>query len=159
MNSGLCWLTTVALLLSSWRAVAQTSAPSLSSARVGAQVGLSTLAAPVGFFGAGVATKMLALRLGVDTERAGRYAYAAAYAGTGLATALVPSLVGRDGKFPAALGGSALGILAAHGVARLGNLRYDDDRHGCGVICWTLGAVVVALPGVGATIAYNESRR
>ena len=159
MNSCTRWLTTVSLLLLSSRVGAQSGAPLLSSARVATQVGLSTLAAPVGFFGAGVATKKLALRLGADSERAGQYAYVAAYAGTGLSTAIVPSLVGRDGSFPAALGGSAIGILAAHGVARLGNFRYDDDRHGCGVMCWTLGALVVALPGVGATFAYNQSRR
>ena len=124
-----------------------------------AQVGLSTLAAPIGFFGAGVVVKKIAVRRGVESERASRLAHVAAYTGTWLATATVPAVVGRDGRFPAALAGSAVGILAAHGVARLGNLRFDDDRNGCGVICWALGAVVVALPGIAATIAYDQSRR
>ncbi|MBK6485773.1 MAG: hypothetical protein IPF98_02650 [Gemmatimonadetes bacterium] len=57
------------------------------------------------------------------------------------------------------LGGSALGMLAAAGLVRVGNWRYDADRRACDVLCWTLGAVVVALPGVGATVLYNESRR
>ncbi|MEO6447165.1 MAG: hypothetical protein ABIZ91_10410 [Gemmatimonadaceae bacterium] len=113
----------------------------------------------MGFFGAGATTKKLAVRFGVAEERAGKLAYVAAYTGTWLATAAVPAWIGNDGKFPAALGGSALGLLASVGVARLGNWRYETDERGCGPICWTLGALVVALPGVGATIAYDQSRK
>ena len=149
----------VALVSLNTNTFAQASVPSLSSARVSAQVGFATLAAPVAFLGVGAMVKTTAVRRGVESERAGRMAYAAAYSGTWLAAATVPALVGRDGSFPAALGGSALGILGAFGVARLGNIRYDDDRHGCGPMCWALGAAVVALPGIGATLAYNQSRR
>lgn len=149
-----------ALVVSPWYASnAQEDAPSLSSARVAAQVSLATLAAPVGFFGIGATTKKLAIRFGVENERAGKLAYVAAYTGAWLGAAAVPAWVGKDGKFPAALGGSAVGMLASLGVARLGNLRYDTDARECGPICWTMGALVFALPGVGATIAYNESRR
>jgi len=141
------------------RVEAQSRPPTLSSARVTAQVVGGTLVAPVAFIGGGVITKRVALRLGASEEGAGRAAYVGAYAATWLGTATVPALVGRDGKFPAALGGSALGMLAAAGLVRVGNWRYDADRRACDVLCWTLGAVVVALPGVGATVLYNESRR
>ncbi|MEP7382038.1 MAG: hypothetical protein ABI910_10150 [Gemmatimonadota bacterium] len=138
---------------------AQERAPSLSAARVTAQVVGGTLVAPVAFIGGGVATKRLARRLGADDHRAGQAAYVGAYSATWLSTAAIPAVIGRDGKFPAALGGSALGMLASVGVVRLGNWRYDGDRHACDVLCWSLGALVVALPSIGATVLYDQSRR
>lgn len=141
------------------RAQAQDAAPSLSAARVTAQVVAGTVAAPVAFFGAGIATKRIAKGMGADDDRAGRAAYIAAYTSTWLATAAVPAAIGRDGKFPAALGGSALGMLAAAGLVRVGNWRYDADRRECGALCWTMGALVFALPSIGATVVYDQSRR
>lgn len=138
---------------------AQDDVPSLSSARVTAQVAAGTLATPIAFFGAGVATKRIAQAMGASDERAGRAAYVAAYTATWLAAAAVPAAIGGDGRFPAALAGSALGMLASKGVVEVGNWLYDADRRACGVVCWTLGAAVVALPSVGATIAYDRSRR
>ena len=40
---------------------------------------------------------------------------------TWLATAAIPAAVAGDGRFPAALAGSALGMLASVGTARIGN--------------------------------------
>lgn len=134
-------------------------APSLSAARVTAQVVGGTVVAPVAFIGGGILTKRIARGMGASEERAGTVAYIGAYSSTVLATAAVPALVGRDGRFPAAIGGSALGMLASLGVVRIGNWRYDGDRRACDVLCWTLGALVVALPSIGATVLYNESRR
>ncbi len=136
-----------------------TGAPSLSAARVTGQIVGGTLVAPVAFIGSGILTKRIALKLGADEEKAGKVAYVGAYTSTWLATAAVPALVGRDGRFPAALGGSALGMLASLGVVKIGNWRYDGDRRACDVLCWTLGAIVVALPSVGATVLYDQSRR
>lgn len=141
------------------QAKAQDGAPSLSAARVTAQVLGGTVAAPVAFLGAGIATKRIAKAMGSDDDRAGRAAYIAAYTGTWLATAAVPAAIGKDGKFPAALGGSALGMLAAAGLVRVGNWRYDADRRECGALCWTMGALVFALPSIGATVVYDQSRR
>lgn len=149
----------VLLLAAASPVAAQDEVPSLSSARVTAQVAAGTLATPVAFFGVGVATKRIAQALGTTDERAGQAAYVAAYSATWLAAAAVPAAIGGDGRFPAALAGSALGMLASKGVVELGNLLYDADRRACGVVCWTLGAAVVALPSVGATIAYDRSRR
>ncbi len=136
-----------------------TGVPSLSAARVTGQIVGGTVVAPVAFIGGGILTKRIALKLGADEEKAGTMAYVGAYTSTWLATAAVPALIGRDGRFPAALGGSALGMLASLGVVKIGNWRYDGDRRACDVLCWTLGAVVVALPSVGATVLYDRSRR
>lgn len=136
-----------------------TGVPSLSAARVTGQIVGGTVVAPVAFIGGGILTKRIALKLGADDEKAGKVAYVGAYTSTWLATAAVPALIGRDGRFPAALGGSALGMLASLGVAKIGNWRYDGDRRACDILCWTLGAVVVALPSVGATVLYDQSRR
>ena len=150
----------VALLFSVTVPVAtQSQAPSLSKARVSAQIVGGSAIAPVAFFGVGLLTKRGAIRMGASDSRAGDAAYVGAYTATWLATAAVPAVIGGEGKFPAALGGSALGMLAAVGAVRIGNWRYDADRRGCGVLCWTLGALVVALPSVGATLAYDASRR
>lgn len=132
---------------------------SLSGARVAAQIGAGTLVAPIAFFGSGVASKRIVLGLGGTEGTARRAGYVGAYTGTWLATAATPALIGRDGRFPAALAGSALGMLASWGAVQVGNWRYDGGRRGCGPLCWTLGAAVVALPSIGATLGYNATRK
>jgi hypothetical protein len=139
--------------------MAQERAPELSSVRVGSQIVVGTLATPVAFIAGGLAAESLARTLGASDSLAKRFAYAGAYTSVWLAAATVPAAIGRDGKYPAALAGSALGMTAAIGLVRLGNWRWDEDRRPCGPLCWALGAVVVALPSVGATIAYDRSRR
>jgi hypothetical protein len=49
-------------------------------------------------------------------------------------------------------------MTAALGLVRLGNWRWDEDRRPCRALCWAIGAVVIALPSIGATIAYDRSR-
>lgn len=124
-----------------------------------AQIAGGTLAAPVAFFGGGFASKRIAKKLGASDEASSRAGYIGAYTSTWLATAAVPAAVAGDGKFPAALAGSALGMLAAVGTVRLGNHLYDGGKRSCNVFCWTLGAAVFALPSIGAAIAYDHSRR
>lgn len=133
--------------------------PTLSSSRVALQVTTGTIVAPMAFFGVGFAAKRAAERMGAGEEGASRAGYIGAYTATWLATAAVPAAIAGDGNVGAALGGSALGLLASAGVVRLGNRLYDADRRACGPLCWALGGVVVSLPGVGATILYNRSRR
>lgn len=148
-----------ARLTSPLAAQESTGAPSLSSSRVALQVTAGTVAAPVAFLGVGYTAKRLAQRMGASDEGASRAGYIGAYSATWLATAAVPAAIGGDGKFGAALGGSALGLLASVGVVRLGNWMYDADRRACGPLCWALGGIVVSLPSVGATLLYNQSRR
>jgi hypothetical protein len=138
---------------------AQSKAPALSGARVTAQIVGGTLAAPVAFFGGGLASKRIAKKFGATDETASRAGYIGAYTATWLTTAALPAVIAGDGKFPAALAGSALGMLAAVGTVRIGNHLYDSGKRSCGVLCWTLGAAVFALPSIGAAVAYDQSRR
>lgn len=149
----------LALALVAEGAAAQGDPPSQSTPRIVGQLALGTALTPVGFFGAGWATKHAGRRMGWRDETASRAAFVAAYSGTWLAAASGPIAFGRDGKDAAALGGSLVGIGAAALTVRLGNLLWDDDRRNCGFGCWTLGAVTVALPSIGATVAYAASRR
>ncbi|MGQ0646510.1 MAG: hypothetical protein ACT4P7_03005 [Gemmatimonadaceae bacterium] len=140
-------------------AQAESGTPSLSAARVTGQIALGTVLTPVAFLGAGWVSDRMAERWGWSEERSSTVGYVSAYSATWLAASAGPALVGRDGKFAAALGGSLAGMGAAVVSARLGNLLWDADRRRCGVGCWTLGALTVALPSIGATLAYNASRK
>lgn len=133
--------------------------PPLSAARVAGQVALGGVLTPVAFLGAGWAADRITTGLGWSEEAASRAGYITAYSASWAAAAAGPALVGRDGKFSAALGGSLAGFGAAWLTVKLGNLIWDDGRRSCGIACWTLGAVTIALPSIGATIAYNASRR
>lgn len=138
---------------------AQEAPGSVSAARVGAQIGAGTLGTPVAFVAGGLATRRVARAFGASEEGARRAAFVGAYSGVWLAAAAIPAAIGDRGRFPAALGGSALGMAAAVGAVKLGNLLYEGERRRCGVLCWTLGAAVAVLPSLGATVAYNSSRR
>jgi hypothetical protein len=149
----------LALQLASAQAFAQGDPPAQSAPRIFGQLALGTALTPVGFFGAGWATKHAGRRMGWTDANASRAAFIAAYSGTMLAAASGPILLGNDGKSAAALGGSLVGIGAAALSVKVGNWLWDDDRRRCGFGCWTLGAVTVALPSIGATVAYAASRR
>lgn len=131
----------------------------VSPLRASAQVASGTLLTTVGFLATGWGTERVAERLGWSEESASRAAYVGAYTGAWLGGAAGPVLAGKDGKALHALGGSLAGLGGAVLLARLGNWRYDEDRHGCGPLCWTLGALTIALPSIGATLAYNSSRK
>ena len=149
----------LAILIAGSEALAQGDPPSQSTPRIIGQLALGTALTPVGFFGAGWATKHAGRRWGWTDEAQSKAAFVAAYSGTMLAAASGPILLGRDGKSAAALGGSLAGIGAAALSVKVGNWLWDDDRRRCGFGCWTLGAVTVALPSIGATVAYAASRR
>lgn len=147
------------LLLAGEQARAQGDLAAQSAPRIAGQLALGAALTPVGFIGAGWATKRAGRRMGWTAENASRAAYIAAYSGTALAAASGPVLIGRDGKAAAALGGAVLGLGAAVVSVRVGNWLWDDDTRRCGFGCWTLGAITVALPSIGATVAYAASRR
>jgi len=135
----------------------QDDAPSLSSARVAAQIATGAVLSPIAFFGTGYLTDRI---FGHDPKSEGvrRFQYVASFTATWLAAAAGPAMVGRDGRFAAALGGSMAGMGGSLLAVQLGNALYDEGRRSCGVLCWSLGALTVALPSIGATIAYNASR-
>lgn len=147
----------VAVAVTSTRGIAQAT-PDPSGVRIAAQVATSTLLTPAGFIAAGWAGKTLGMRAGWPTHKAARAGYIAAYVGAAAAAATGAALVGNHGKWPVAFLGAAAGIGGSVVTARLGNSRYDQGKS-CGVVCWTLGGLTVSLPGIGATLAYNASRR
>ncbi|MCC6317981.1 MAG: hypothetical protein IT361_09845 [Gemmatimonadaceae bacterium] len=146
-------------LLAGWADAQQADAPSQPVPRLAGQLALGAALTPVGFVASGWATKHGARRLGWTEDHATRAAWIAAYTGTWLGAASGPILVGRDGRATAALGGSLVGLGTAALTVRVGNWLWDDDRRSCGLGCWTIGAVTIALPSIGATVAYAASRR
>jgi hypothetical protein len=69
----------------------------------------------------------------------------------------VPSLIVRGGTYPAAVAGALAGGLVAGAAVWVGRSTFGRAAS-CNVFCVALGAAVLALPAVGATVAYNRSR-
>lgn len=132
--------------------------PRLSTARVAGQIGAGVLLTPIAFFGTGWLTDRL-FEPDPQGEGVRRFQYAASFTATWLAAAAGPTLVGRDGSFGDALVGSAVGLGGAFLAAHLGNRLFDDGRRSCNILCWSLGALTIGLPGIGATIAYDAGRQ
>lgn len=147
-------------------AVAQGDPPALGAGRVAAQVAAGVPGGAVGYVAGGLATRFVARRLGASDGRASQLADKGAYVGVAVFTAVPPALIGArgpgSGYYVAALGGAAAGGLGSALVARLGHRLYGD-RDGrerrCTLGCKALGALAFTLPSVGATVAYNASRR
>lgn len=137
---------------------AQEPLPSVSAAKVTLQVAAGAVFTPVGFFGTGWAAKRMAQRTDWPEGRVQRTAFVAAYTGAAAATAAAPALIGDRGRYGVAFLGAAAGIGASALTARLGNARYDGGAR-CGPLCLGLGALTISLPSIGATLAYNASRR
>ena len=142
---------------------AQQDVRALAPPRVAAQFGAGVLTMPVGFVAGGKATAWVVERAGVDDPRASRIALVGGWGGAALATAAGPSLVGArgpgTGRYLAALGGALAGGAGSALLVRLNDRNGDGPRPPCRVVCSIAAAAVFALPSVGATIAYNASRR
>lgn len=135
----------------------------LAATRVAAQLGAGLVAMPVGFVLGGKATELAAERFGVPDPRASRVALVGGWVGAGLATAAGPALVGARGpgagRYLAAVGGAAAGGAASLLVVRLNDRTGDGARPPCRIRCTLAAVAVFALPSIGATTAYNASRR
>jgi hypothetical protein len=114
----------------------------------------------------GLATRWVARRLGASDGRASQLADAGKYAGIALFTAAPPALLGArgpgSGRYVAALGGAVAGGLGSALAVRLGRARYGDRdgrERACTLGCKLAAAAAFTLPSVGATVAYNASRR
>jgi hypothetical protein len=144
-------------------AAAQGDLRPLAATRVAAQLGAGLIAMPVGFVLGGRLTERAAERLGVDDPRASRVALAGAWVGAGLATAAGPALVGArgpgSGSYLAALGGAAAGGAGSLLLVRLNDRTGDGPRPACRLRCTLAAVAVFTLPSIGATVAYNASRR
>jgi hypothetical protein len=89
-----------------------------------------------------------------------RVAYVGAYTLGALATAAGPALIGSrgdaHGSYPAAVAGAVGGGLGTWLLRKAGRRGLFGER---GPVALLVGAVMVALPSVGATAAFNASRR
>lgn len=141
---------------------AQGGPPALGAGRVVAQVAAGVPAGAVGYVAGGLATRFVARRFGATSGRASQLADQGAYAGVAVFTAVPPALIGArgpgSGRYVAALGGAVAGGLGSALVVRLARPRYGGDRP-CTLGCKLAAAAAFTLPSVGATVAYNASRR
>lgn len=134
----------------------------VSTARAAAQVTLGTVGTVGGFVAGGLATRWVARRAGADDDQASRAAYVGAWTSAALVTPLAPMLLGSQGdvhgSYPAALAGTVVGGAASLAIVAAG-------RHGafgcrwCAPLRLLAGVSAFVLPSLGATIAFNQSRR
>jgi hypothetical protein len=125
-----------------------------------AQISTGVLGTATGFVGGGLTTRWAAHRLGVNDEAArGRIALVGAYSSAVVMSAVGPALIrGKNtpnGSFAAAVGGSAAGLATAALLRRIGRKEVFGRN---GPVALVIGAAIVALPSIGATIAYNSTR-
>lgn len=155
-------LSTAALVLAPC-AVAAQSLPALGAGRVAAQIATGTVATPIGFVGGGIATKRIARALGAREHVVERAAYTGAYTTAALAAAAGPALIGArgsgHGSYWAGVGGAVVGGLGSALVKRLHDRAPDDVPRPCHLACIVAATAIVALPSIGATVAYDASRR
>jgi hypothetical protein len=141
---------------------AQDDTPPVTGLRLAAEVGLGVVGTPIGFVSGGLLTRWAARRLGASDQRASDAAYAGAWVGAALVTAVGPTLVGSQGRatgsYGAALAGTVAGGLGSYLLVRLFNRDEGDDRP-CTLLCSAAAVGVFILPGVGATVGFNLSRR
>jgi len=158
-----CALVALGLSTPPARALAQSDPPALSAPRVAAQLGAGVALMPIGFVAGGKLTEWTVERLGVDDPRASRLALGGAWTGAALATAAGPALVGARGPgrghYLAALGGAVAGGLGSALLVRLNDRTGDDARPPCRLRCTIAAVAVFTLPSLGATVAYDLSRR
>jgi hypothetical protein len=95
----------------------------------------------------------------MDEEARSRAALVGAYSSAVLMSAVGPALIGGrntpNGSFVAAVGGSAAGLATAALLRRIGRKGAFGKR---GPIALVVGAAIVALPSIGATIGFNSTR-
>jgi hypothetical protein len=134
--------------------------PAISAGAVAGQVSLGVVGTAVGFFGGGLAARRIAIALRSDDDMISRVAYVGAYTGGALATAVAPALIGSrgdaHGRYAAGVAGAIGGGLVSVVIRKLGRTGVFGER---GPVAIVMGAAIVALPSIGATIAYNQSRR
>ncbi|MFL5574954.1 MAG: hypothetical protein ACJ79S_03150 [Gemmatimonadaceae bacterium] len=137
---------------------------SLGTGRIAGQIASGVVLAPVGFVAGGLTTRWVARRLGAGEERASSIGTAGAWSSAVLATAAGPSLVGARGpgvgSYPAAVGGAAAGGLLSWAIVRLNKRSVNQtESRPCHLVCIVSTVAIATLPSIGATIAYDASRR
>jgi hypothetical protein len=157
------WFLGALLALPAGAMAQRASLPAQGAGRVAAQVTVGTLAEPIGFVGGGLAFRAVARRLRLEEDDASRMADVGAGIGTALGAATAVALIGARGPgagtFAAAAGGAALGA-GLSGVLILVNRKTDvTPAKPCHITCILTTTAIATLPSIGATVAYNASRR
>jgi hypothetical protein len=126
---------------------------------VGAYAGIG------GFVIGRFASKGLATVVGIDNEAAQRrIGFVGGVLGGGLATAGVVHAIGsigdQSGDFATTYLGSGVGFVVGLGVARMVLGPEGRPREGMSTkMRWAAANVIAFLPAIGATIAFNSTRR
>lgn len=136
----------------------------LGTGRVVGQIASGVALAPVGFVAGGLTTRWVARRFGAGDDRQASLGYVGAWTGAGLATAAGPALVGArgpgTGSYPAAIGGAAVGGLLSWAIVRLNKKAVEaHEPRPCHLVCIVSTVAIATLPSIGATIAYDASRK
>lgn len=138
---------------------AQQQPPPVGFGHAVGQTAVGLLGTPIGFVAGGLTTRWVATHwLRVSEDGTSTPAMVGAYVGAAAATAAGPVIVGPGphgrGSYWASLGGAGAGGLASFLLVRL-NRAVD-----LGTVPRFVGAVAVfTLPAIGATIAYNSTRK
>ncbi len=144
---------------------AQELKPRLEPARVAGETLAGAYAGIGGFVIGRYAAKGIGNVVGVeseDTQR--RIGFAGGVLGGGLATAGVVHAIGsmgdQTGDFATTYLGSGIGFVAGLGVARLVLGPEGRPKQGMSTkMRWATANVIAFLPAIGATIAFNSTRR
>lgn len=165
MNAHRILLTLCFATLTSGALEAQQARPPLSAGRV---IGQSVGGAYAGI-GGFVVGRFLGERLGdavgvASDDTRDRLGWASGVLVAGLATAGTVYAIGNigdeTGEFDATYLGTGIGFVAAVGLARLTLGPSERPRQGMSTAGrWALANVVALLPALGATIAFNSTRR
>ncbi len=135
---------------------------SVGAGRFSAQVTLGTVGTLSGFVAGGLATRWVARRAGADPGRASDLANVGAWTTAALVTPVAPMLLGSQGdvhgSYPAAVAGTLAGGAASLAIVAIGRRGAFDCRY-CTPLRVLAGVSAFVLPSVGATIAFNASRR
>lgn len=164
MNARLGWLTG-ALVLSATALEAQQARPPLSAGRVTAEVVVGTYTGIGGFIVGRYVGERVGEMIGVtsdDTRR--RLGYASGVFAGGLVTAGsvygIGSMGDQTGDFATTYLGTGVGFVAAWGLSRAILGPSERPRSGYSTAGrWAIANTIAFLPSLGATIAFNSTRR
>ncbi len=156
-----------ALLLAGARSLPaqQTEKPRLETLRVGGELVAGTYAGIGGYLAGSYVAKQTASLMGAESDATLRRAkFVGGVIGGGLATAGVVygigSLGDQAGDFDATYLGSGIGFVAGLGIAKMILGPEGRPRQGMSTKArWATANVIALLPAIGATIAFNSTRR
>ena len=161
-----CITWALAIVLTARPALAQQSVkPRLEPLRVAGEVVVGGYAGIAGFVVGRFVAEGISDMAHVGSEAARRrLGFTGGVIGGGLATAGVVYAIGnmgdQTGDFDAAYLGTGIGFVAAMGIAKMVLGPEGRPREGISTsMRWTAANVIALLPAIGATIAFNSTRR